>query len=201
MSVLLAVLFATALVLSSCSGATPDDDSVESASSIQAEIVALDEFPAELGRGFPSIIVEAADEGSPAAAGEPAPGFRLQLEDGRSVALADLRGRPVMLNFWATWCGPCRAEMPDIVAASEQDDELVVIAVNVQEDRSTARPFAQEFAMSMPVGMDEAGELRNSYGLRGMPTSVFIDREGTVASIWTGLLTQDRLDELLDEIR
>jgi thiol-disulfide isomerase/thioredoxin len=106
-----------------------------------------------------------------------------------------------MINFWATWCGPCRKEMPDIVAADLADDDLVVLAINVQEELAAIEPFVEEFGMTMPIGRDASGELRTLYEAAGMPTSVFIQPDGTVAIKWSGLLTPELLDNFLGQIR
>ncbi len=160
------------------------------------------ELPATLGRGFGQALLDGIDnQGSGLNPGDVAPNFIIQLEDGRYLTLADLQGRPVMINFWATWCGPCRLEMPDIVAAAEADTNLVVLAVNVQEPMSAIGPFVEEYNMSMPVVRDPQGALRDLYGVRGMPTSVFIHADGTIATTWAGLLTEATLAELLSRIR
>ncbi|MCB0132648.1 MAG: TlpA family protein disulfide reductase, partial [Caldilineaceae bacterium] len=75
--------------------------------------------------------------------------------------------------------------------------DLVVVAINVREDLETVIPFVQEFGMSMPVAMDTEGALQQRYSVNGMPTSVFIDRDGNVAGIWTGLITRERLEQML----
>ena len=90
--------------------------------------------------------------------------------------------------------------MPDIIAASEAHEELVVLAVNVQEDMKIVEPFVNDFGISMPVLMDGEGKLRNAYGVSGMPTSVFVDQEGNVSAIWSGLLNAEKLNDLLNEI-
>ena len=105
-----------------------------------------------------------------------------------------------MINFWASWCGPCRIEMPDIVRQASDRADLVVLAINVQEDLDRVQTFVEEFQMSIPVPLDKRGDVRDLYQVRGMPTSVFIDRDGTVASTWAGLLTPDKLAELLNQI-
>ena len=106
-----------------------------------------------------------------------------------------------MLNFWATWCPPCRQEMPDIIRAYEADDELVVIAVNERENLDVVKPFAEEFGISMPVALDQDGRLADIYGVRGMPTSVFINRDGTVMAKWSGFISEDVLGAMLDSIQ
>jgi thiol-disulfide isomerase/thioredoxin len=158
-------------------------------------------LPAGLGRGFPVIDLSTADEPATGSrAGDLPPDFRLQLEDGEYLNLRALQGRPVMINFWATWCGPCRLEMPDIVEAAAAHEDLVVIAVNVQEDLDKVKSFADEFGMAMPVALDADGEMRKLYEVRGMPTSIFVDRDGRISARWDGLLTADLLGDLLAEI-
>ncbi len=164
--------------------------------------IALADLPTGIGRGFPVATLAQIDNSATGLeAGEQAPNFHMVLEDGRYLALADLQGRPILINFWATWCGPCRLEMPEIVAAANHDPDLVVLAVNVQEEVPQLTPFAEDFAMTMPIVRDEAGDLRDLYAVRGMPTSIFIDRQGNISTVWTGILTGRALDEFLATIQ
>lgn len=160
----------------------------------------IDELPEGLGRGYPLGAIAGGNENTSIAVGKRAPNFSLSLEDGRVVTLHDLKGQPVMINFWATWCGPCRIEMPEIIEAAHETPELVVLAVNVQEDLSLIESFAQDFEMDVPIVRDEGGDIQNLYQVRGMPTTYFVDRQGTVRAVWAGVLTPDRLDTLLNEI-
>lgn len=134
--------------------------------------------------------------------GQQAPDFTLTFADGETVNLSDWHGQPVLINFWATWCSPCRAEMPEIVEAFEryQEEGLVVVGVNVQESADKAGEFAEEFQMSFPIALDSRGEVRQLYQVRGLPTTFFIDREGRLTVSWSGLLTKDLLAEYLSEI-
>ena len=163
--------------------------------------VDLATFPAGLGRGFPLATLEGADNtGTGTGAGRKVPNFRIQLDGGDGLYLHDLVGRPVLINFWATWCGPCRLEMPDIVHHAATTPDLVVVAVNVQEALDQIRPFAEDFAMELPVVRDADGDIADLFNVRGMPTSYFVDREGTISTVWQGVLTPDRLEELLGKI-
>lgn len=122
------------------------------------------------------------------------------LKDGRHLRLQELRGQPVLLNFWATWCGPCRLDTPEIVRVAATNTDLVVLVINVQETIEQIQPFAEEFQMTLPVVRDTDGKLCNLYEVRGMPTSVFIDPEGKIFTIWTGTLTSKVLQDLLAEM-
>jgi peroxiredoxin len=117
-----------------------------------------------------------------------APDFLLGRLDGSELRLSDLRGQPVVLNFWATWCAPCRKEIPQFVDASERfrDQGLVVVGVNLQEGKSIVRPYADDFGMDFPIAIDVDGEVGDAYRLLGLPVTYFIDRDGIVRSVFTG---------------
>ena len=123
--------------------------------------------------------------------GELAPDFVLEATDGTSVSLADLRGRPVFVNFWATWCPPCRAEMPDIsqVAEENRDSGMIVLGVNLQEDREPVVRYAQTLGLTFPLLLDRCGAVATRYNVTGLPTSYFIDREGRIRDRNVGPLT------------
>jgi thiol-disulfide isomerase/thioredoxin len=169
---------------------------------VLTEPIGVDELPAGIGRGFPVATLQDIDNaGAALAPAAPAPNFNLALADGKYLTLADLKGRPVLINFWATWCGPCRLEMPELVAAAQRNEDLVVLAVNVQEELTQLQPFAEDFQMTMPVVRDSDATLRQLYEVSGMPTTIFIDREGNVAAVWRGVLTAKTLEGFLEEIQ
>ncbi len=112
-----------------------------------------------------------------------APPFRLTTLAGRQVALADFRGHPVLINFWASWCVPCRKEMPELVQlyTTHRAAGLVVLGVNLtyQDSLTDARSFAREFNVPFPVLLDETGAIaRDLYRLPGIPVSMLVDRNG-----------------------
>ena len=133
---------------------------------------------------------------------EAAPNFSLQTLDGRTVELSDYQGQVVLLNTWATWCPPCRAEMPDLEAyyRERQADGFVVLAVNSQESAGTVAAFLEDHDFTFPVLLDTDGVVMRQYGIRGLPTSFFIDRDGNVHGVWSGQLSPARLRELVDPI-
>jgi peroxiredoxin len=138
--------------------------------------------------------------------GRTPPDFLLQQLDGGALRFSDLRGQPVLVNFWASWCTPCRQEMPHIVRAYDErhDDGLVVVAVDLQENDDAIRDFAEEFGMEFPVVIDRTGEVADAWRIggpvEGIPSSYFIDADGVVQSRVFGPMDEERLDEELGKI-
>ena len=129
--------------------------------------------------------------------GRPAPEFKLKTVAGPEVNISELRGRPVIVNFWASWCPPCRKEMPLLIAAYQKyrDARLEVIAINLsdQERAKDIREFVAEFAMPFPVALDEKGKVWNRYGLIALPTTVFVGPDGLVRLVNSGPITEEIL--------
>ncbi|OGO00243.1 MAG: hypothetical protein A2Y58_04125 [Chloroflexi bacterium RBG_13_51_52] len=119
-----------------------------------------------------------------------APDFQLQSTDGGEVALSDLRGKPVMLNFWATYCGPCRTEMPLFQEIYEDpgwlQEGLVILVVNSQENADDVRQFVEENGFSFTVLLDITGEVGYKYNVRGLPATFFIDKDGIIRNVTIG---------------
>lgn len=121
--------------------------------------------------------------------GQSAPDFKLSLLDGsKSVKLSDYRGQVVYLDFWASWCGPCRQSLP---AMNSLQTELfrkgfTVLAVNVDEDANAAKAFLKQFPVNYPVVADAQGATPDKFGLQGMPTSYLIDKNGKIALVHQG---------------
>jgi peroxiredoxin len=141
------------------------------------------ELPAELQTSGLNI---AAEEGALA------PDFLLEGLDGNEVRLSDLRGQPVVLNFWATWCAPCRKEIPQFVEAYDRfgDEGLVIVGINMQEGKSIARPYVTDYGMDFPIAIDVDGEVGDKYRLLGLPVTFFIRRDGVIQSVFTGPFEQ-----------
>ena len=131
--------------------------------------------------------------------GEPAPDFELSTIDGDLVTLSDLRGQVVWLNFWATWCRPCRQELPEIQALYDEmrEDGLVVLEINYEEQPQQAQDYWEEMGLSLPLLLDGGGDVYGQYRLQGLPDSFFIDREGNLAAIQYGFLTEEQARDRL----
>jgi peroxiredoxin len=111
-----------------------------------------------------------------------APAFALPATDGKSVALAELRGHVVLLNFWATWCAPCREEMPSMERLYQafKDRRLAVLAVNLQESPKQVARFMRDFRLTFPALLDADLAVAGRYQVRGLPATFLIDRQGRI---------------------
>lgn len=119
--------------------------------------------------------------GGKAAIGKPALGFQLVDLEGDLVSLADFRGRPVLVNFWATWCVPCRREVPDFVQLQrEWGDSVRIVGVDLQERAPTVSQFAEEFRINYTLVLDLDGEVTRAYQLTGLPETFFVDAAGII---------------------
>lgn len=121
--------------------------------------------------------------------GQPAPDFQYTLADGSTHMLSQLHGKKVLVNFWATWCGPCRSEMPDLQKAlGEAGDAVVVLGVNKAQELKEIAPFADELRISFPLIANQAGDIAGRYGAQNLPTSFFINSDGTIGLRKTGVM-------------
>jgi thiol-disulfide isomerase/thioredoxin len=120
--------------------------------------------------------------------GKLAPDFKLNGLDGPEVSLASFRGRPVLLNFWATWCGPCQMEMPMLQEIYQKwaGKGLVLLAVNLQEDPASVREFVEDAGYTFPVLLAPGNEVPLAYNIRGIPTTFFVDADGVIRDIKIG---------------
>jgi peroxiredoxin len=155
-----------------------------------------------------AVLAPSAGAASPAASGAPrAPDFTLRSADGRNVRLEELRGQVVLVNFWATWCGPCRQEMPHLNKLYEKykSSGFVLLGVNVDDDTTQAAGVASKLGVTFPVLPDSDKRVSRQYDLNAMPSTVLIDRDGRVRYLHRGYQngyenTYDRqIRELLKE--
>jgi len=121
-------------------------------------------------------------------AGFAAPDFTLETRDGETISLSDLRGQAVLLNFWATWCPPCRAEMPAIQSVYERyrDQGFTVLAVDVGEGDAQVGAFVDEQGLTFPILMDRDANVSHRYQVRAMPSTFFIDPSGVIREVTLG---------------
>jgi peroxiredoxin len=120
--------------------------------------------------------------------GAPAPAFTLAARDGGKVSLADLKGQVVMINFWATWCGPCRQEMPLLAQLHDKYEPLgfTMLGVNVEPDSAAAVAWLKGVPVTFPILFDTDSAVAGRFGVEGMPSSVLVDRNGQVRYIHRG---------------
>jgi len=118
----------------------------------------------------------------------PAPGFTLESRDGETVSLADLKGQVVMINFWATWCGPCRQEMPHLEALHQRYNSLgfTLLGVNVEDNPEGATKYLQDTPVTFPILFDPKNEVSKRYDVIAMPSTVLVGRDGTMRFIHHG---------------
>ncbi len=122
--------------------------------------------------------------------GKPAPNFALNDVEGNRVELVDLRGKVVIINFWATWCGPCKQEFPELQKASAtQGADVVVLALDQAESAEKVARFRDQFGATFTILLDDRSHVFDSYGLSGIPDTIFIDREGVVRDVVAGPLS------------
>jgi len=120
--------------------------------------------------------------------GNLAPDFQLSGLDGQTISLSDFRGKPVLINFWASWCNPCRAEMPFLQRMHEEwaDKGLVILAGDIGESPSRVNKFVESFGLSFLVLLDARQEVAREYNIRSIPTTFFIDKNGKIQDMKIG---------------
>jgi cytochrome c biogenesis protein CcmG/thiol:disulfide interchange protein DsbE len=134
--------------------------------------------------------------------GNQAPDFALKSLDGDTVRLSDLRGKPVIVNFWATWCPPCKEEMPDIEKSYQKhkDEGYIFLGVDMKEDAATVRAFVQN-RYTWTFLLDPEGAAANAYYVTGVPETYFIDRDGIVRDAKIGAMSYAELESRLARIK
>ncbi len=138
------------------------------------------------------------DAGDTALVGRPAPlHFTLKDMHGADVALADFKGKVIVVNFWATWCGPCKAEIPDLVGLqAKYGDDLAIVGISVDDTPEQMKPYAAEYKINYPLLVGNGREdVQDAFGpLWGIPVSVIIDREGKIAKKHSGIASREQFE-------
>ena len=135
-----------------------------------------------------------------------APDFTLKSNAGENLRLSEYRGEVVLINFWASWCGPCRLEMPDFEAVNETlGDQVLFFGLDVGPFTSLGtsedgKQLIQDLGVTYPAGTTPDADVVRAYGLLGMPTTYFITPEGEIVEQWTGLLTEEKLAKLVEDL-
>ena len=154
--------------------------------------------------GVPGAISTTTPDGAPAIprAGAPAPDFRAMTLEGKPVSLRDYRGKVVLVNFWATWCGPCRDELPALSEAyrERKDEGFAVLAVDVREEEGDVRRFLQDIPVPFPVLLDGDGAIYNRYAVVALPTSFFVDEDGVIRAVVVGNMNRDAVIKRLGQM-
>ncbi|UCD78226.1 MAG: redoxin domain-containing protein [Desulfobacterales bacterium] len=132
----------------------------------------------------------------------PAPGFVLTTFEGTTISLADLRGKPVVINFWASWCPPCRVEAPLLERTwrAYKNRGLIFLGINIQDRQEDALNYIREFDVTYPNGPDPTGEITIDYGVSGLPVTFFVSRDGEVVRRWVGAVEKGVLINSIEEI-
>jgi cytochrome c biogenesis protein CcmG, thiol:disulfide interchange protein DsbE len=135
-------------------------------------------------------------------AGSPAISFELKSLDGKPVALANFRGKPVVMNFFASWCDPCREEMPLIneLASKGETDGYSVLGIAVEDGRAAVTEFAKETKLVFPIALDLNSTVKRAYRIFGPPATFFIDGQGIIRDVVLGPLTAERAREAMKRI-
>jgi peroxiredoxin len=186
------ILFGAAFALVILFGFPPDSDPEENspisspALELEGEEAVQPTEEVDTDQQFPQVGDQAFD-------------FELTDPGGSAIELSDLRGSAVLINFWATWCEPCRLEMPLFQDRYERlkDQGFTVLAVNADEPISTVEEFQKELGLTFPILLDVDGQIQRQFRIRGFPTSILIDQDGIIQVVHIGVIHEDQLDEYL----
>ncbi len=124
--------------------------------------------------------------------------FELESLDGTKIKLSELKGKNVIVNFWATWCGFCVVEMPDLQKLQDayKDEDLIILAVNVGEAKDVVQKFVEENKLNLTVLLDTDSKVANTYGLRSFPSTLAVNKKGEIVGGYVGMLTYEQMEKL-----
>jgi len=133
---------------------------------------------------------------------KPAPDFTLPLLTGGEIVLSEHFGQPIVINFWASWCTPCRQEAPALERAwrAYRDQGVLFVGVEIQDTEAVGRAYLSEFGITYPNGLDKGGTITVDYGVIGLPVTFFIGSDGIVERRWVGALSGEVLARLTDDL-
>lgn len=192
---LLMTIFLVSLLLAGCGN---NDNDIDNNIKEIPETIIEDEV-IDTESDTESIIVKPTD--TDIAIGLESPDFTLLNLEGEELSLSDYRDKIVLINFWATWCHWCDLEMPDLNKLDEENDDVVVLAINVMEDEKTIIEYIEKNDLGFQVVLDTEGDLTAQYLVDGLPNSYFVDKEGILQLRYRGALTYDQMIGIIDSIR
>ncbi|MFB4163945.1 peroxiredoxin family protein [Alteribacillus sp. JSM 102045] len=176
-----------------------EEEAQEPDTNITGEEEAADEFQLQ---DESEEMAEPGEQGNWLQTEEEAPDFSLETLNGEEMSLSDYRGEKVMINFWATWCPPCRAEMPDM-QEFYADHDVKILAVNLTQTEaglSEVESFAEDLGITFPLLLDEEVKVANDYGIQPIPTSFFVDTKGVIKHINVGPMNYDMMVNELENM-
>lgn len=194
MKKILLMILVLSLVVGGCSKTTPEKVNEQVEETLPEDKVVEEE-------NTENATEEVKEDEFDIAIGKESPDFTLKNLDGEEVSLSDYRGKIVLINFWATWCTWCDKEMPDLQKLDEENDDLVVLAVDVMEDKETVKGYIEKGGYEFEVVLDEDGEVAKTYLVSGFPTSYFVDEEGILLGGVPGAMTYEQMNSILESIR
>ncbi len=151
--------------------------------------------------GRSSAISQPEDSPSPVIQERPAPDFTLPDLNGTQVSLAQFRGRPLVINFWATWCPPCRDEIPRLIEVYQREKDGVAFVAISDEPANVVGPFVTKSSIPYVNLLDGDGRVSSAYGIKALPTTLFIDRDGEIKVYYTGEMSARIIEEGLRRIK
>jgi len=182
-----------------------NNDIVSDDAVVSDDIVGDDAVQEQLARAADTVptAIELPVSGPPLQVGDQPYEFSLKDLDGNTVAMSQFIGRPLLINFWATWCGPCRIEMPELQSVFEEygdSEDFLILALDQDESAEDVAAYFDELGLTFQPLLDEGNQTAKSYGLRGtLPASIFVNLDGEVTVVHRGVMTRGQIDEFLAE--